>query len=124
MTVYSRFYRRENTASLIILLILLAFLVVIAYYVYSSGLFTASFGFLGILSQVRQRISTALRSVTTFFSGIFGMFIDAVSGFSNAVIVSALNGNIAAWIWLFGYVYLMAVLIWNFIATHGRTVIR
>jgi hypothetical protein len=126
LTAYSfrRFYRRDSKTGVIIPILIIGILVVIAYYAYQSALFTTSFGLIGALSQARQRVSTAVKSGVTFLSGIFGMFVDAITGFSNAVIQAALDGNIAAWVWLVGYLMILTVLIWNYIATGGQKVIR
>ena len=121
---FRRHFNRQNNLHIIIPLIILGFLIVIAYYAYNNYLMTGSFGLIGFLSQARSRVGTAVKSAVTFVSGLFGMLIDAIMGFSNAVVVAALNGNIAAWVWLFGYSSLLIVLIWNYIATGGTKVIR
>ncbi len=124
MSFAYRRFRRDNNLHIIVPMIILAFLVVIAYYAYNNFLMTGSFGLIGLLSQARNRVGTAIKSGITFITGLFGMFIDAVYGFSSAVVTAALNGNIAAWVWLFGYMMLLLVLIGNYIATGGTKVIR
>ena len=121
-----RYYNRykNNQVAVAISLIVVAIMVAIAFYALKNYLFTGSFGLVAVFSNVRQRISTFLQSVKAFAGSLFGMVIDAFSGFSGVIVSSALEGNIAAWIWLTGYIMLLAVLIMNYIQTGGRKLIR
>ena len=115
---------REHQKSLIVGLGVVGFLALCAYLYYGDFAMTSGLGIAGVLTAIRSRLSSISSGIYGFVAGITGMFMDSIYGFSGAVVSAAFAGSIAAWVWIVGYVMVIGVLLYNYVDTGGRQLIR
>lgn len=108
---------RNSDAERVILLVIVAFMTVVAFYAFKNYLMTGSFGLVGAVSAAKDRVSTGLKGMKTFFASLVGMLMDGYAGFTSAVVSAAFAGNWAAMVFLSGYIALVGVLLWNYFST-------
>ena len=113
---YYRRYRNSDAEKLLLLAIV-AMMVAIAFYAFHNYLMTGSFGILGAVKSMENRVRTSTKGLMTFFGSLFGMLIDGLAGFSGAVVSAALAGSLPALVYLSGYGALVGVMLWNFISS-------
>lgn len=112
-----RYVRRDSEVTKIMLLVIVMFMVAVAYLAFKNYLMTGSFGLVAAIKSMETRARNATKGFMTFIGSLFGTLLDGLAGFSGAVVSAALSGNLAAIVYLSGYLALVGVLLWNYLTT-------
>jgi len=124
---FDRLLRRKRArramAGSVLALALVGLTIAIVYYLSGSILMTIMGFFVGVLGYYAfasgRKLSGSKAGATGWLGSMFGAVCDHFTQMQNTIISGVQQGDIACIMWLIGYVWLLLVLIYNFVTT-GR----
>ena len=114
---------RRGMAGSVLALALVGLTIAIVYYLSGSILMTIMGFFVGVLGYYAfasgRKLSGSKAGATGWLGSMFGAVCDHFTQMQNTIISGVQQGDIACIMWLIGYVWLLLVLLYNFVTT-GR----